>query len=229
MKHLRVICPLVVGLVICCVASTAANADFVCDAIRTAASIYAEEHSSALNIYVKSNKVKMEWVDDSAYLVLRSDLQAILNIVPSEGVYQETGFSQLYVLPFGPLPLTISPGFGEPIVEFIDTGGTELINGLSCKKYVISEITASRLLQYTIFATDELNFAETFSSFFSSTNPIEYKPFEEMRKIPGLPLKISISETVGDSTFVQTYEFSNFQESSLDDSVFNVPGGYTLK
>jgi hypothetical protein len=229
MKYLKAICPLILALLVLSVNTTSARADLTCDVIRTAAGLYAEEHSNALNVYVKSNKVKLEWVDDSAYLILRSDLQAILNVVPSESIYQETGFSQLYVLPFGPLPLTISPGSGNPIVEFVDTGETELINGLSCKKYVISEITTSRLLQYTVFATDELDFDETFSSFFSSTDPIEYQPFEEMRKIPGLPLKLSINETVGDSTFVQTYEFSNFQESSLDDSIFNVPAGYTLK
>jgi hypothetical protein len=229
MKSFKTVCLVFLSLSVCLVVGAPAVADIICDATLTSIDQAGNEYSSPLNIYVKSNKIKMQWQDDSASFVLRSDLQTILNIFPVESTYREVGFGQIYTLPFGPMPLTISPGFSDPFVEFIDTGEAELIDGLSCRKYVITEISSFKLLQYTIYATDELNFDETFNSFFSSEGPIKYQPFEEMRNIPGLPLKISISETVGDSTYVQTYEFFNYLESSLDDSLFSVPEGYTLQ
>ncbi len=229
MKYLKAGYPLILALLLWGVHETTANADIVCDATLTAVDQSGNERTNAVNVYIKSDKVKLEWQNDSTSFILRSDLQALLTISPSETAYYETDFSQLYTTPFGPMPLMISPGFGDPIVEFIDTGEAELINGLSCRKYVITEIASFRLLQYTIYATDELDFAETFSSFFSSATSLKYKPFEEMRKIPGLPVKIAISETVGGVSNTQTYEFSNYQESSLNDSLFSVPEGYSLQ
>ncbi len=229
MRPFRVICLMFLVLLLCRVGEITARADIVCEATLTIAGAGGEQSVESMDVYVKANKVKMERPDGSRAVVLRSDLQILLNISPSESAYHETNFSQMYTVPFGPMPLTISPGFGDPVIEFDDTGATELIDGLSCKQYVITEISSFRLLQYTVYATDELIFSETFDSFFSSSAPIEYRPFEEMRKIPGLPLKIVINETVGARTYSQTYEFSNYQQSALDDSLFSVPAGYSPK
>lgn len=229
MRHFRITCLMFLVLLLCRAGETTARADIVCDATVTVANEVGEESVESMNVYVKANKVKMERLDGSLSFVLRSDLQVLLNIFPAESAYHETNFSQMYTIPFGPMPFTISPGFGDPVVELDDTGETELIGGLSCKKYVITEISSFRLLQYTIYATDELVFSETFDSFFSSPDEVKYKPFEEMRTIPGLPLKIVINETVGARTYSQTYEFSNYQQSALDDSLFSVPAGYSPK
>jgi len=229
MHSKRVLWCLPVVLSVIVFSATCALADIASDVTLTSVDDVENERVESLKAYVKSNKVKLEWQSDLMSFVLRSDLQHILHIYPSQATYAETDFGELYTTPFGPNPLVIAPGFGEPTVESIDTGQTELIDGFTCKKYVINEISSFRLLQYTIYATEELASSENFASFFASETPLKYKPFEEMRRIPGMPLKISISETIDGSSFSQTYKFSNYQETSLEESLFNLPEGYTLK
>ncbi|MBI5116665.1 hypothetical protein HZA56_09355 [Candidatus Poribacteria bacterium] len=213
----------------CLLAATPAFADIVCDAVHSAVNLDGTTQVDTLKTYVKSNKVKLEYQTGQNSIIIRSDLQVILSVFPSENAYSEINFEQLCTVPFGPTPLIITPGFTEPVVEFLDTGQTARINSVVCRKYVINEISSFRLLQYTVFASQEPDFPETFASFFGSGAPLKYKPFEEMRKIPGLPLKIIIIETVSGNSYVQTYEFSNYHNTSLEDSAFNLPVGYAVK
>jgi hypothetical protein len=218
---------LLVSILLSILLPRAAYADIECDATLTIVDGGGEPQSVSLRAYVKSNRVRLEYVDSGTAIILRSDLQTLITIQPEESAYWERGFNQLYVTPFGSKSLLIPPGFVEPVVEFIATGESQIIHGVSCKKYVIQEIASFRLLQYTIYATEELAFPESFASFFFTDSPLSYRPFEEMKKIPGLPLKVEIVENVDGNSFTSIYEFSNYQASALDEAIFAVPAGYT--
>ncbi len=214
-----------VGLVLALVPGVRADVTVVTETERTGAG---PAQKTTTTQYYTATKMRTEYGEQSVSII-DLDNERMITLMPAMKVYMEQSFDALKKM---------AEGFKDtgPEYEVEKTEETKKINGYTCRKVVmrvkhtdteaVTESWMTKDIEIDSAITDFLkNWAEKVKDI-----PQQKQSLEVQQKLFGeglFPVKTVTRVTMATGTMTTTQTLTKIEKGDLDDSLFEVPEGYT--
>jgi len=193
-------------------------------------------------IWMTSNKVRSDNEETSTILRLDKNVQYVLNHAKKTymeipillGKDSETAAMSGQDKEGAEAMQNMMKSMMKMEINITESGEKKTIRGWKCKKYLQTVETFMGPMNSEVWATEDIKldydlyakFTAAMFAIMPGMDDVIKKMFQEMKKIKGIPVLTTSSNTIMGQTVNSTMELLEFKEGKAPAGIFNLPPGY---